>query len=104
VLLREKIGFSKNKRIVFKKDFINRMVDDERLLRRFLSDPKRELKVAGFEVTNEEIADIKMWIEDYKRKGILENMMNKQQQLIQTLSNIMKNVHDTSKAIVRNMR
>lgn len=34
----------------------------------------------------------------------LQNAMNKQQQLMQTMSNIMKTMHDTAKAIIENMR
>jgi hypothetical protein len=34
----------------------------------------------------------------------LQDAMNKQSQMMQTLSNIMKSMHDTQKAIIRNMR
>jgi len=61
---------------------------------------KRELKLMG-DLQNEPnlIADMN----DLDRMQ-LQDAMNKQQQAMQILSNILKNAHDTLKAIIQNTR
>ena len=61
---------------------------------------KRELKLMGdLQKESNLLADMN----DLDRMQ-LQDAMNKQQQAMQMLSNIMKNAHDTLKAIIQNMR